>query len=89
VGISGATRIVLGARTPKPLRKADVETHPVVTRHDQQTRALETELSAGDLRRLAEVSYAPRDMGAAIAGGSFRTMGMIVAVAIPRWGEDE
>lgn len=79
VGISGATGIVLGARALELLREAGVETHLVVTRHGQQTRALETDLSAEDLRGLADVSYAPGDMGAAIASGSFRTMGMIVA----------
>jgi 4-hydroxy-3-polyprenylbenzoate decarboxylase len=79
VGISGATGIVLGARALELLREAGVETHLVVTRHGQQTRALETDLSAEDLRGLADVSYTPGDMGAAIASGSFRTMGMIVA----------
>ena len=79
VGISGASGIVPGARALELLREAGVETHLVVTRHGQQTRALETDLSAEDLRGLADVSYAPGDMGAAIASGSFRTMGMIVA----------
>jgi len=79
VGISGATGIVLGTRVLELLREARVETHLVVTRHGQQTRALETDLSAEDLRGLADVSYAPGDMSAAIASGSFRTMGMIVA----------
>jgi 4-hydroxy-3-polyprenylbenzoate decarboxylase len=45
----------------------------------QQTRALETDLSAADLRGLAGVSYPPGDTSAAIASGSFRTMVMIVA----------
>jgi 4-hydroxy-3-polyprenylbenzoate decarboxylase len=79
VGISGATGIVLGARALELLREAGVETHLVVTRHGHQTRALETDLSAEDLLGLADVSYAPGDMGAAIASGSFRTMGMIIA----------
>ena len=69
---------MLGARALELLREAGVETHLVVTRHGQQTRALETDLSAEGLRGLADVSYAAGDMGAAIATGSFRTMGMIV-----------
>ena len=76
--ISGTTGIALGARALELLREAGVETHFVVTRHAQQTRALETDFSAEDLRGLADVSYAAGDMGAAIATGSFRTMGMIV-----------
>jgi 4-hydroxy-3-polyprenylbenzoate decarboxylase len=79
VGISGATGIVFGVRALELLREAGVETDLVVTRYGQQTRALETDLSADDLRGLADVSYAPGAMGAAIASGSFRTMGMIFA----------
>jgi 4-hydroxy-3-polyprenylbenzoate decarboxylase len=32
---------------------------------------------ARDLEALADVNYAPADVGAAIASGSFRTMGMV------------
>ena len=45
----------------------------------QQTRAYETGLSARDLAAMADVTYRPADIGAAIASGSFRTAGMIVA----------
>lgn len=79
VGISGATGIVLGVRTLELLREAGVETHLVVTRHGQHTRSQETDISAEQLRDLADHAYAPGDMGAAIASGSFRTIGMIVA----------
>jgi fructose-bisphosphate aldolase class II len=43
------------------------------------TRSYETGLSARDLDALADVNYAPADVGATIASGSFRTMGMVVA----------
>jgi flavin prenyltransferase len=43
------------------------------------TRSYETDLSAEQLRELADVNYSITDLGAAIASGSFRTMGMIVA----------
>ncbi|UJX46355.1 UbiX family flavin prenyltransferase [Xanthobacter sp. YC-JY1] len=36
-------------------------------------------MTADDLRSLADVVYAPGDIGAPISSGSFRTMGMIVA----------
>ena len=42
------------------------------------TRAFETKISATDLRGLADVSYNVQDVGAAIASGSFKTLGMIV-----------
>ncbi|MET8426994.1 UbiX family flavin prenyltransferase [Nocardia sp. NPDC004860] len=79
VGISGATGIGYGMRVLEFARKAGVETHLVVTPAGQQTRAYETGLSARDLAEMADVSYRPADIGAAIASGSFRTAGMIVA----------
>lgn len=79
VGISGATGIAYGARVLELARKAGLETHLVVTPAAQQTRAYETGLSARDLAAMADASYRPADVGAAIASGSFRTDGMIVA----------
>ena len=79
VGISGATGIVYGTRLLELARKAGVETHLVVTAAGQQTRAYESDLSVRDLAAMADVSYRPADIGAAIASGSFRTAGMIVA----------
>jgi flavin prenyltransferase len=79
VGISGATGIAYGVRALELARKAGVETHLVVTPAGQQTRAYETDLSAGDLAGMADVAYRPADVGAAIASGSFRTTGMLVA----------
>lgn len=79
VGITGATGIVYGIRLLEQLRTLGVETHLVVSKAGELTRAHETSLSSAVLRALADVSYAPGDVGAAIASGSFRTRGMIVA----------
>ncbi|GAB2520156.1 UbiX family flavin prenyltransferase [Nocardia heshunensis] len=79
VGISGATGIAYGMRILEMARKADVETHLVVTSAAQLTRLHETDISAGDLAAMADVTYRPAEIGAAIASGSFRTAGMIVA----------
>ncbi len=79
VGITGATGIAYGVRLLRALRLADIESHLVVTKPGEQTRAYETDLSAKDLRALADVAYGVDDIAAAIASGSFRTMGMIVA----------
>ncbi|WP_433566057.1 UbiX family flavin prenyltransferase [Nocardia sp. CA-151230] len=79
VGISGATGIAYGVRVLELARKAGMETHLVVTPAGQQTRAYETDLTAADLSAMADVVYRPADIGAAIASGSFRTAGMIVA----------
>ncbi|AMV36661.1 UbiX family flavin prenyltransferase [Planctomyces sp. SH-PL62] len=79
VGISGATGIAYGVRVLEFLRAAGVETHLVVSKAGHLTRSYETDLSARDLEGMADVHYPAADVGAAIASGSFRTMGMIVA----------
>ncbi len=79
VGITGATGIVYGIRLLEMLRYLGVETHLVVSRAGEMTRAHETDLTAADLRSLADLNYAASDIGAALASGSFRTMGMVIA----------
>ncbi len=79
VGISGASGIVYGIETLRQLRLAGVESHLVVSKAAMQTLRHESELSLKDLQALADVCYSNQDIGAAIASGSFRTAGMIVA----------
>jgi 3-polyprenyl-4-hydroxybenzoate decarboxylase len=79
VGIFGASGITNAVRTLELVRLLDVETHLIVSQGGDRTRAKETELSAEQVRSLADVSYNFRDIGATIASGSFRTDGMIVA----------
>jgi 4-hydroxy-3-polyprenylbenzoate decarboxylase len=78
VGISGATGIVYGARLLELLKETEVETHLVVSRAADLTRAHESGLSAAALRSLASVSYGANDLGAALSSGSFRTSGMVI-----------
>lgn len=79
VGISGATGTVFGVRLLEVLADTPIETHLVVSRAGDLTRSHETDLSAAELRALADVTYPIGDVGAAISSGSFKTMGMIVA----------
>jgi 4-hydroxy-3-polyprenylbenzoate decarboxylase len=78
VGLSGASGIVYGVRLLELLRETDVETHLIVSRAADMTRAHELGLSAQELRSLADVSYPIGDVGAALSSGSFRTLGMVV-----------
>ena len=68
-----------GVRTLEALRELGVESHLVVTRAALLTLSQETDLSADDLTGRADVTHRLNDIGASIASGSFRTMGMIVA----------
>ena len=79
VGITGATGIMLGVRALSMLRDLDVETHLVVSRAGEMTRAYETDLSREQLHALADHVHSINDVGAAIASGSFRTLGMLIA----------
>ncbi len=79
IGISGASGIIYGIRLLEALKNADIETHLVISKSAETTRALESDFTSKALRALADVDYSISDMAAAIASGSFQTMGMIIA----------
>jgi flavin prenyltransferase len=80
VGISGASGIIYGVRALEMLRDvAGLETHLVMTPAGIRTLAEETALSADDVRALADHVHSPKDIGASISSGSFKTLGMLVA----------
>lgn len=79
VGISGASGVVYGIRMLEALLGLPVESHLVISRSAEMTIAYETDLKAADVKALADVVYPVGDIGAAIASGSYRTMGMVVA----------
>ncbi|MFC7380209.1 UbiX family flavin prenyltransferase [Brevundimonas sp. GCM10030266] len=79
VGISGASGITYGIRALEALRELEVESHLVVSRAALLTLSQETDLSADDLTGRADVVHKLNDVGASIASGSFRTMGMLIA----------
>ncbi len=79
VGITGATGIVYGIRALQVLRELGVETHLVISRAGEMTRHHESAYSRDELHALADHVHPIQDVGASIASGSFRTMGMLIA----------
>ncbi|MCV0416464.1 MAG: UbiX family flavin prenyltransferase [Brevundimonas sp.] len=79
VGISGASGAIYGARVLDALNDLGVESHLVVTKAALLTLSQETDLTADALSAKAAVTHRLADVGASIASGSFRTLGMIVA----------
>jgi 4-hydroxy-3-polyprenylbenzoate decarboxylase len=79
VGITGASGTMYGVRALELARRAGVETHLVVSKAGELTRAVETDLSTSELRERADMAYAITNVGAPIASGSFRTLGMLIA----------
>jgi len=79
VGISGASGTAYGAVALRMLRALGIESHLVMTRSAMVTLAHEMPLKVREVQDLAGVVHKIDDIGASIASGSFRTMGMIVA----------
>jgi 4-hydroxy-3-polyprenylbenzoate decarboxylase len=80
VAITGATGAVYGVRLLEALRESgQVETHLVVSRAGALNIHAELDVGRRDVEALADVVHSDRDIGAALASGSFRTHGMVVA----------
>lgn len=79
IGISGASGAAYGIRMLEILRPTPIETHLVISRAGRLTITQETDLAPSDVEEMADVVHRPQDIGATIASGSFRTMGMVVA----------
>jgi flavin prenyltransferase len=79
VGISGSTGAIYGIRLLQVLRTLpDVETHLIVSAPAKRTILEETDYTIKDVEALATRSYDNRDIGAAPASGSFKTIGMAI-----------
>jgi 4-hydroxy-3-polyprenylbenzoate decarboxylase len=80
VAITGATGAVYGVRLLEELRRVgNIETHVVISKAGLLSAAAELNLGRREIESLGDVAHSDRDIGAAIASGSFKTDGMIVA----------
>ena len=79
VGITGASGAVYGVRVLQRAREMGVETHLVVTPAGVLNAHHELGLERKALEALADKAYAPGDVGACVASGSFDTAAMVVA----------
>jgi 4-hydroxy-3-polyprenylbenzoate decarboxylase len=78
VGITGASGAIYGIRLLEMLKGSDVETHLIISQWAARTLVHETAYSLQQVQALATERYAIGDVGAAIASGSFLTMGMVI-----------
>lgn len=80
VGMSGASGAIYGVRLLQMLRRiGGIETHLVLSTAAERTLCEETDVRPADVRALADVNHSLRNVGASIASGSFRALGMVVA----------
>jgi len=80
IGITGASGAVYGIRLLELLRDAPgVEPHLIVSDSAKRTILEETDVSVAEVEALAARRYSNKDIGAAVASGSFKTAGMVIA----------
>jgi 4-hydroxy-3-polyprenylbenzoate decarboxylase len=78
IGISGASGVIYGVRMLSLLKEKDFETHLILSEAGKKNIEIETSFKSSDVTAMAHFTYDNRDVGAALASGSFLTGGMVV-----------
>lgn len=78
IGISGASGVIYGVRMLSLLKDKDFETHLILSEAGKKNIKIETSYKAREVAAMAHYTYDNKDVGAALASGSFLTEGMIV-----------
>lgn len=78
IGISGASGVIYGVRMLSLLKEKDFETHLILSEAGKKNIEIETSLKSSDVTAMAHYAYDNKDVGAALASGSFLTEGMVV-----------
>ena len=79
IGVSGASGSLLGLECLKCLREAGAESHLVMSRGAEITAKQELGMDFDEFASYADVVYDNKNIGAAIASGTYSVDGMIVA----------
>jgi polyprenyl P-hydroxybenzoate/phenylacrylic acid decarboxylase-like protein len=80
VAITGASGSVYGVRLLEQLRASGAcETHLILSAAGALTALQELNMKRADIEALADVVHNVKDIGATIASGSFKSLGMVVA----------
>lgn len=79
VGITGATGAIYATQLLQRARALGIETHLVATPSGVLNAHHELGLDRKELEALADHAYAPGDIGACLASGSFAAAAMVVA----------
>ena len=79
VGLSGASGVAYGIRLLEALAELRIESHLVMSKAAEMTIGYETTLKPKQVASKADYAYAIGDIGAPVASGTFKTLGMVVA----------
>lgn len=78
VAISGASGVIYGIEMLKYLSQLSCEVHLIISAAGKRNIQIETDYSVEQVEAIAHVVYDNKDVGAAVASGSFLTAGMMV-----------
>lgn len=78
VGISGASGVIYGVRILGLLKEKEFEIHLIISEAGKKNIEIETGYTPSQVEVMADYVYDNRDVGAALASGSFLTGGMVV-----------
>jgi len=79
VGISGASGVIYGVKLLSLLKEKGIETHLIISEAGEKNIEIETTYTPAEVKAMADYWYSNRDVGAALASGSFLTDAMVVA----------
>ena len=79
IAISGASGVIYGVEMLRALQGTDCPAHLILSESAGRNLQIEMDLTVGEVKDMAEVVYANKDLAASVSSGSFRTRGMIVA----------
>jgi 4-hydroxy-3-polyprenylbenzoate decarboxylase len=79
IGVTGASGAAYGVRALQAAADLGIESHLVISKAAALTLSQELGLTPADLASRADVVHRQSDIGAPIASGSFRTLGMLIA----------
>ncbi len=78
IGISGASGAIYGIRLLQALKEAKIQTHLIISKAAKITISQETGIKVSTVAKLADFNYNIDDIGASIASGSYKTLGMVI-----------
>jgi len=78
IGIAGASGVIYGVRMLGLLKEKGFETHLIISEAGKKNIEIETDFKANDVYAMAAYTYDNKDVGAALASGSFLTEAMVV-----------
>jgi flavin prenyltransferase len=78
IGLSGGSGLIYAVDLLQSVQELDLELHLVVTNGAKQVLPTELDTTLKDIEALVHVVHKDTDLGASIASGSFKAMGMVI-----------